>query len=140
MTRNALGFGMNLRPRVVHSVTRRKVEYQYIFLRSYELTKTARPNPEIGSWRAGESRIAKLTRPDVLKPLILMTLLMFFQQFSGTATISYYAYEVMASTGSNIDQSDATIIYGVVRLLATFIGALLLRRFGDSSSNYQIDQ
>ena len=62
------------------------------------------------------------------KPLILMTILMFCQQFSGTATISYYAYEVMASTGSNIDKSDATIIYGVTRLLATFIGALLLRR------------
>ena len=76
-----------------------------------------------------EPLLVKLRRPDVLKPLVLMTLLMFFQQFSGTATISYYAYEVMASTGSNIDQSDATIIYGVVRLLATFIGALLLRRF-----------
>ena len=33
------------------------------------------------------------------------------------------------SPGSNIDKSDATIIYGVVRLLATLIGALLLRRF-----------
>ena len=76
-----------------------------------------------------ESLLVRVSRPDVLKPLILMTLLMFFQQFSGTATISYYAYEVMASTGSNIDQSDATIIYGVVRLLATLIGALLLRRF-----------
>ena len=57
-----------------------------------------------------------------------MTLLLFFQQFSGNATISYYAYEVMASTGSNIDKSDATIIYGVVRLIATIIAALLLRR------------
>ena len=63
-----------------------------------------------------------------MKPLILMTILMFCQQFSGTATISYYAYEVMASTGSNIDKSDATIIYGVTRLAASFIVALLLRR------------
>ena len=63
------------------------------------------------------------------KPLVLMTLLMFFQQFSGTATITYYAYEVMSSTGSDIDKSDATIIYGVIRLLATLLGALLLRRF-----------
>ena len=85
-----------------------------------------------------KSHIAKLTRPDVLKPLILMTLLMFFQQFSGTATISYYAYEVMASTGSNIDQSDATIIYGVVRLIATLIGALLLRRHSGALSLVEI--
>ena len=46
-----------------------------------------------------KSLLVKLKRPDVVKPLVLMTLLMFFQQFSGTATISYYAYEVMASTG-----------------------------------------
>ena len=99
-------------------------------LRSYELTKTLRSKPETESWRNSlESLLSKLSRPDVLKPLVLMTLLMFFQQFAGTATISYYAYEVMASTGSSIDQSDATIIYGVVRLLATLIGALLLRRF-----------
>ena len=58
----------------------------------------------------------------MFKPLILMTMLMFFQQFAGTATITYYAYEVMASTGSNIDKSNATIIYGLTRLLATLIG------------------
>ena len=98
-------------------------------IRSYELTKTARSKPEIGNWREkAKSVLVKCQRPDVLKPLILMTILMFCQQFSGTATISYYAYEVMASTGSNIDKSDATIIYGVTRLAATFIGALLLRR------------
>ena len=54
---------------------------------------------------------------------------MFFQQFSGTSNLTYYPNKVMDSTGSNMDKSDATIIFGVVKLMATLLGALLLRRF-----------
>ena len=98
--------------------------------KSYERTKTVKDQSGAKTLkRSAVEILAKVRRPDVYKPLILMTLLMFFQQFSGTATITYYAYEVMSSTGSDIDQSDATIIYGVIRLLATLLGALLLRRF-----------
>ena len=98
--------------------------------KSYERTKTVKDQSGAKTLKRSALEIlAKVRRPDVYKPLILMTLLMFFQQFSGTATITYYAYEVMSSTGSDIDQSDATIIYGVIRLLATLLGALLLRRF-----------
>ena len=99
--------------------------------KSYERTKSVRSkSTETQSRRTSALEVlSKIRRPDVFKPLILMTLLMFFQQFAGTATITYYAYEVMSSTGSDIDKSDATIIYGVVRLVATLLGALLLRRF-----------
>ena len=70
-----------------------------------------------------------MTRPDVFKPLLLMTLLMFFQQFTGVSTLTYYAVSVMEGSGSSLDKYTATIIYGILRLLSTFMGALLLRRF-----------
>ena len=65
---------------------------------------------------------SKLKRPDILKPLILMILLMFFQQFSGVATLTYYAYDIMEQSGSNINEYSAVIIYGVTRLAASSLG------------------
>ena len=71
---------------------------------------------------------SKIRRPDVYKPLVLMTVLMFFQQACGVSTLTYYAVSIMQQSGSSLDQYTATIIYGVTRLAATFIGAMLLRR------------
>lgn len=82
-----------------------------------------------GFIRTVEDFFLKLTRPDVFKPLILMTFLMFFQQFTGVSTISYYAVSIMDKSGSSLDKYTATIIYGFIRLLSTIMGALLLRRF-----------
>ena len=47
----------------------------------------------------------------------------------GTATITYYAVSVMETSGSSLDKYTATIIYGVIRLIASSFGALLMRRF-----------
>ena len=58
---------------------------------------------------------SKIQRPDVYKPLMLMFLLMFCQQFSGVATLTYYAVSIMEESGSGIDSYDATILYGVIR-------------------------
>ena len=58
-----------------------------------------------------------------------MVLLMFFQQFSGVATLTYYAYDIMEKSGSNINEYNAVIIYGVTRLAASSLGAIMMRRF-----------
>ena len=72
---------------------------------------------------------SKIRRPDVYKPLVLMLVLMFTQQFSGVATLTYYAVSIMERSGSSLDKYTATIIYGVIRLLASSLGALMMRRF-----------
>ena len=64
----------------------------------------------------------------MFKPLLLVTTLSALQQFTGTATTTYYAVVLMGD-GKRLDKYTATIIYGVVRLLSTFIGGGLLRRF-----------
>ena len=71
----------------------------------------------------------KIKRPDVYKPLVLMLVLMFTQQFSGVATLTYYAVSIMENSGSSLDKYTATIIYGVIRLLGSSLGALMMRRF-----------
>ena len=40
---------------------------------------------------------------------------MLAQQFSGVATLTYYAVSIMESSGSSLDKYSATIIYGVTR-------------------------
>ena len=70
----------------------------------------------------------KIKRPDVYKPLVLMLVLMFTQQFSGVATLTYYAVSIMENSGSSLDKYTATIIYGVIRLMGSSLGALMMRR------------
>ena len=74
------------------------------------------------------SLIFKIKRPDVYKPLVLMLVLMFTQQFSGVATLTYYAVSIMEHSGSSLDKYTATIIYGVIRLMGSSLGALMMRR------------
>ena len=59
----------------------------------------------------------KLSRPDVFKPLLLVTSLSALQQFTGTATTTYYAVEVLEvmGEGGGLDKYNATIIYGLIR-------------------------
>ena len=59
----------------------------------------------------------KLSRPDVFKPLLLVTTLSALQQFTGTATTTYYAVEVLEvmGEGGGLDKYNATIIYGLIR-------------------------
>ena len=56
----------------------------------------------------------KIRRPDVYKPLVLMLVLMFTQQFSGVATLTYYAVSIMEHSGSSLDKYNATIICGIL--------------------------
>ena len=59
----------------------------------------------------------KLGRPDVFKPLLLVTTLSALQQFTGTATTTYYAVEILEvmGDGGGLDKYNATIIYGLIR-------------------------
>ncbi|XP_023324721.1 facilitated trehalose transporter Tret1 [Eurytemora carolleeae] len=74
------------------------------------------------------SLLLNLIRPDVWKPLLIIIIIMFLQQFTGLATISFYAVSIMESAGSSIDKYTATILYGLVRLLACFFGSYLIKK------------
>lgn len=102
---------------------------------SYRKTQTMREEGEgRGCLKAWEDLLllaSKLRRPDVFKPLLLVTTLSCLQQCTGTATTTYYAVEVLEvmGEGGGLDKYRATIIYGFIRLGSTFMGGLLLRRF-----------
>ena len=86
---------------------------------SFRKTQTQAAVQGTGGWlhfRRTQDFIGKLRRPDVFKPLLVVTTLMLLQQFTGIATTSYYAIVLMGD-GRWLDKYSATIIYGFIRCL-----------------------
>jgi facilitated trehalose transporter len=69
-------------------------------------------------------------RSSVMVPFFLVTLILFFQQVSGIDTIIFYTVDIFRSSGSAINDYSATVIVGLVQLVATFLSLFLVDRFG----------
>ena len=87
---------------------------------SYAKTQISKDKEEKGrkfSLKNLQQIFRKLGRPDVFKPLLLVTTLSALQQFTGTATTTYYAVEILEvmGEGGGLDKYNATIIYGIIR-------------------------
>jgi facilitated trehalose transporter len=71
----------------------------------------------------------ELLKGSVLKPLGISLGIMFFQQFTGINAVVFYTVSIFKSAGSSIDGRYATIIIGVVQLLATAVSGFFVRKF-----------
>ncbi|XP_035784990.1 facilitated trehalose transporter Tret1-2 homolog [Anopheles albimanus] len=74
--------------------------------------------------------VQALVHPSCLKPFAILTIYFMMYQFSGVNTITFYAVEIFRDSGTTMDKYTCTILLGVVRLIFTIIGAILLRRCG----------
>lgn len=72
----------------------------------------------------------ELLKGSVLKPLLLSMALMLLQQFSGINSIIYFTVFIFQKAGSSMDKNLATIIVGIVQLLATIASMFLVDRAG----------
>ena len=81
---------------------------------SYWKTQTKGSDQSINLKQKGKEFLRQLSRPDVFKPLLLVNILMLLQQFTGIATTTYYAVELLGD-GKYLDKYSATIIYGFIR-------------------------
>ncbi|XP_031635409.1 facilitated trehalose transporter Tret1-like [Contarinia nasturtii] len=76
------------------------------------------------------SFVAALSRRSTLKAIFISWGLMFFQQASGINAIIFYTTEIFASTGSSIDASLSTIIFGVMQVITVFISSMIVDKLG----------
>ncbi|XP_074597054.1 facilitated trehalose transporter Tret1-like [Brevipalpus obovatus] len=67
---------------------------------------------------------------DVLLPSILCLMLFFFQEFSGSNAILLYTVDIFHAAGSAIDGHTATIIVGLIQVVATFLACIFTDRLG----------
>lgn len=62
----------------------------------------------------------------VIKPLLISMAIMFFQQFTGINAVVFHTVTIFRSAGTTIDGRYATIIVGIVQLLATVSSGFLV--------------
>lgn len=65
-----------------------------------------------------------------VKGLIIAYGLMFFQQLSGVNAVIFYSGQIFKDAGSSLEPAIATIIVGVMQVVAVFISTLIVDRFG----------
>ncbi|KAJ8955984.1 hypothetical protein NQ318_006255, partial [Aromia moschata] len=56
--------------------------------------------------------------------------LMFFQQMSGVNAVIFYTGDIFESAGSTLISSTATIIVGVMQVVATLVSSIVVDKFG----------
>ncbi|KAK3914877.1 Facilitated trehalose transporter Tret1 [Frankliniella fusca] len=66
----------------------------------------------------------------VVRALVICLGLMVFQQVSGINAVMFYAVTIFEKAGSSLQPEVATIIVGVVQVLATGLAAVLVERAG----------
>lgn len=64
------------------------------------------------------------------KGLMIAFGLMIFQQLSGVNAVIFYTTRIFKDAGSDLEPSTATIIVGVIQVVATFISTLVVDRLG----------
>lgn len=94
----------------------------------HELTNLIEEN---NSMKSNATNLLKaLGRKASLKGMGITMGLMFFQQMSGINAVIFYTTDIFAAADTGIDASLATIIVGVIQVVATFISSLVVDKLG----------
>ncbi|XP_022834741.1 facilitated trehalose transporter Tret1 isoform X2 [Spodoptera litura] len=76
------------------------------------------------------SYIAALKKKTALKALLICYALMVFQQLSGINAVIFNTSQIFSDAGATIAPTIATIIIGVIQVIATFISSLVVDKLG----------
>ena len=91
-----------------------------------QLKKVVESQSEISFWE----KVAMFRRTSVLVPMLLSIALMFFQQFCGINIVIFYAGNVLKSADVSHPDLAADFGVGIIQVLATFVGVLLVDILG----------
>ncbi|XP_011701918.1 PREDICTED: facilitated trehalose transporter Tret1-like [Wasmannia auropunctata] len=77
-----------------------------------------------------EGLLRALHKPNVWKPFLILLAFFALQQLSGIYVILFYAVSVLRDIGIDVNEYAASVGMGVIRLLASILGAGLANSFG----------
>ncbi|XP_025423144.1 facilitated trehalose transporter Tret1-2 homolog [Sipha flava] len=83
-----------------------------------------------------KEKLRVICQPSTYKPFVIVSLYFLLSQFSGLNVVTFYAVDVIRDSGSSIDKYAATIVLGIIRLIFTIIGCMLMRRLGRKPLSY----
>lgn len=95
-----------------------------------EETRTEKPAAESCTAEGSVSGLSNIFALSNLKPFFIMVGYFFFQQFSGTFVVIYYAVDITIEAGVKIDGNLAAILIGIARLLGTIFVSYACRKLG----------
>lgn len=87
-------------------------------------------NDKKGIFYHVKRKYLNLSKPECKKPLIIMATYFFFQQFSGTFVIIFYAVKIVKISGSNINPYTGMLLIGITRLLSAIVTCAVSRKYG----------
>ncbi|KAB0791101.1 hypothetical protein PPYR_02901 [Photinus pyralis] len=103
-------------------------EMQLAYLQKEHMIKKEQEAQSLG----GNGVLRKLkmfARPTACKPLVILTGLFFFQQFSGIYITLFYAVTFFKDIGSTINPYLASVFIGTVRFVMSIANTWFMRRF-----------
>jgi SP family facilitated glucose transporter-like MFS transporter 8 len=80
--------------------------------------------------RKSQNALDALNRKSSKRALVIAVSLMFFQQFSGINAVIFYTNAIFADANVDLDPKYATIIIGVIQVIATFISTMTVDKLG----------
>ncbi|KAJ8927055.1 hypothetical protein NQ314_020523 [Rhamnusium bicolor] len=75
-------------------------------------------------------KIKYLLKPQCLRPFGLVLTYFFFQQFSGTFVIVFYAIDIVKGAGITLDPYLTIVIIGLIRMVTSVVLSIISKRFG----------
>lgn len=83
---------------------------------------------------AGESLSQMIHRPEVYKPVLMMTTFFGFQQACGVVVIIVYAVQIAQQAGVTIDPVLVAVMLGVARIITTLFMSGIFEKWGRKPS------
>ncbi|KAL0872217.1 hypothetical protein ABMA27_004615 [Loxostege sticticalis] len=76
------------------------------------------------------SFVSAITKKNALRAIMICYALMVFQQLSGINAVIFNTSAIFSSAGAAIPAAIATIIIGVIQVIATFVSSLIVDKLG----------
>jgi facilitated trehalose transporter len=77
----------------------------------------------------GGSTIREFLKPTGYKPLLIISGVFFFQQFSGIYIFLFYSVSFFEAVGTSVNPYIASILIGVIRLVMSLVNTWMLKHF-----------
>ncbi|CAG7629769.1 unnamed protein product [Allacma fusca] len=89
-------------------------------------SEISRVQASIDESKGEKVRLATIFSRSIIQPVLICLSLMVFEQISGFNAIIFYTVDIFKASGSQLDSNLATIIIGIVQVLATVVSCILV--------------
>lgn len=91
-----------------------------------ELLFELKPRPQ----KKKQNLFKHMTKRNAMVPFVIMLSYFFFQQFSGIFVVIYYAVDIIAESGVQLDPYLGAVLIGVTRFIGSLLVASVSRKYG----------